>query len=307
MDNSSYFNLSIFLNIGPYRYPAFVLCLLLYVFIVCANLVIIVVILRERALHEAMYVFIALLSANALYGSVGFFPRFLLDILSDAHLIGRPACFAQIYVIYSYAFSEVTILGVMSYDRYVAVCQPLHYHSRMTSRRVKQLAALALIFPSLFVCLSVYMSARLPLCGSTIQKLFCSNWHVVKLACVASALTQIIATVAGLIISSITVFSILYSYYRIVRLCWKSSSGFQTKVFQSCLPHIISIGINCLTALSDSVLNSYNVQDLNPFVAIIVSLEFLIIPPILNPLIYGLKLPEIRTHIVRLFKFKNNI
>ncbi|XP_028992097.1 olfactory receptor 51E1-like [Betta splendens] len=307
MDNSSYFNLSIFLNIGPYRYPAFVLCMLLYVFIVCANLVIIVVILRERALHEAMYVFIALLSANALYGSVGFFPRFLLDILSDAHLIGRPACFAQIYVIYSYAFSEVTILGVMSYDRYVAVCQPLHYHSRMTSRRVKQLAALALIFPSLFVCLSVYMSARLPLCGSTIQKLFCSNWHVVKLACVPSALTQIIAVVGAMIISFVTLFCILYSYCRIIHLCWKSASGFQTKVFQSCLPHIVSIGINCVTSFSDSVLNSYNVQDMNPLVAIIVSLEFLIIPPILNPLIYGLKLPEIRTHIVRLFKFKNNI
>ncbi|XP_028992099.1 olfactory receptor 51F2-like [Betta splendens] len=299
MDNSSYFNLSIFLNIGPYRYPAFVLCMLLYVFIVCANLVIIVVILRERALHEAMYVFIALLSANALYGSVGFFPRFLLDILSDAHLIGRPACFAQIYVIYSYAFSEVTILGVMSYDRYVAVCQPLHYHSRMTSRRVKQLAALALISPAFCNSASIYMTAMFPLCGNKIQKVYCASWNIAKLSCVTSAITQIFSTTAAVIMSFLPICCILYSYSRIVLLCWKSSSMFRWKVLQSCLPHIISIMIYVLTSFSDTILNRYELHDLNPLLAITVSLEFVVIPPILNPLVYGLKLPEIRTHIVK--------
>ncbi|CAB1440815.1 unnamed protein product, partial [Pleuronectes platessa] len=71
-------------------------------FIVSANLVIILVISRERSLHEPMYMFIALLSVNSLYGSTGFFPRFLMDLVSDSHLISRPACFTQIYVIYTY-------------------------------------------------------------------------------------------------------------------------------------------------------------------------------------------------------------
>ncbi|KAF3842892.1 hypothetical protein F7725_001741 [Dissostichus mawsoni] len=88
MENGTYppyFNLTMFVNIGIYRYPAFVLCLLLYAVIIFANLVIIVVISREKVLHE---------------------PIFLRDLLSDTHLIPRSACFIQIYVIYTYASYE---------------------------------------------------------------------------------------------------------------------------------------------------------------------------------------------------------
>lgn len=124
MENSTvsfYFNLTMFVNIGHYRYPAFVFCLLLYSFIIIANVVIILVTSRERTLHEPMYVLITLLSVNSLYGSTGFFPRFLMDLLSDTHVISRAACYSQIYVIYTYASYEMTILGIIAYDRYVAV------------------------------------------------------------------------------------------------------------------------------------------------------------------------------------------
>lgn len=110
------FNLTMFVNIGSYRYPAFVVCLLLFSIIISANLVLILVISLERTLHEPMYIFIAFLSFNSLYGSSGFFPRFLMDLLSDTHLISRPACFTQVYVIYTYASYEMTILSIMAYD-----------------------------------------------------------------------------------------------------------------------------------------------------------------------------------------------
>ncbi|XP_067373077.1 olfactory receptor 10A3-like [Channa argus] len=307
MENSTqpfYFNLSIFVNIGFYRYPAFGLCLLLYGFIVSANLVIIVVIACERVLHESMYVFIALLSVNALYGSAGFFPRFLMDILSDTHLISRPACFTQIYVIYTYAFCEVTILGAMSYDRYVAICQPLHYHSRMTFKTVQMLAAFSWLCPALYLSVSIYVTITLPLCGNKIQKVHCASWNVLKLSCVTSATTEIVATIGAITVSFLPVTCILYTYFRIVLLCWKNSSEFRGKVLQSCLPHVISIVIYCVTSFSDTVLNRYNLQGLNPFVAILVSLEFVVIPPVLNPLVYGLKSPEIRTHILRMVSLK---
>ncbi|XP_078030957.1 olfactory receptor 10R2-like [Epinephelus lanceolatus] len=131
MENSTvsfYFNLTMFMNIGHYHYPAFVFCLLLYSFIVSANLAMIIIILREKTLHEPLYIFIAFLSVSALYGSTGFFPRFLIDLLSDTHFISHPACFTQIFIIYTYALYELTILSIMAYDRYVAVCHPLHYH-----------------------------------------------------------------------------------------------------------------------------------------------------------------------------------
>jgi hypothetical protein len=82
-----YFNLTMFVNIGPYRYLAFVFCFLLYAFIVSANLVIILTISQERSLHEPMYIFVSCLSINSLYGSAGLFPRLLQDLLSDTHFI----------------------------------------------------------------------------------------------------------------------------------------------------------------------------------------------------------------------------
>ncbi|XP_044073873.1 olfactory receptor 51E1-like [Siniperca chuatsi] len=305
MENSTvsfYFNLTMFVNIGHYRYPAFVFCLLLYSFIVSANLVIILVISRERTLHEPMYMFIALLSVNALYGSSGFFPRFLMDLLSDSHLISRPACFTQIYIIYTYASYEVTILSIMAYDRYVAVCHPLHYHRKMTSKTVLKLAALAWSFPAFGLMALIFLSARLPLCDNEIQKVFCANWNVVKLSCVNTYVNNIY----GLLLTITTVFFpffyVLYTYLQIVVVCWKSSAEFKGKVLQSCLPHIVSFVIYSITGFCDIALSRYNLEEINPFVAVILSLEFVIIPPVLNPLMYGLKLPEIRRHILRMLK-----
>ncbi|XP_070694629.1 olfactory receptor 6N1-like [Pempheris klunzingeri] len=303
MENSTvsfYFNLTMFVNIGHYRYPAFVFCLLLYSFIVFANLVIILVICRERTLHEPMYTFIALLCVNSLYGSTAFFPRFLMDLLSDTHLISRPACFTQIYVIYTYASYELTILGIMAYDRYVAVCHPLHYHRKMTPKTGFKLAALAWTFPAIGLTTCISLSASLPLCGNEIQKVFCANWNVVKLSCV----TTVVNNIFGMFLTITTVFLplcfVLYTYLRILVVCWKNSAEFKGKVLQSCLPHVVSFVIYSITAFCDIALSRYNLEEIKPFVAVILSLEFVVIPPVLNPLIYGLKLPEIRRQVSRM-------
>lgn len=303
MENSSYppyFNLTMFVNLGNYRYPTFVLCFLLYTVIISANLVIIVVISQEKTLHEPMYIFILCLSINSLYGSAGFFIRFLKDLLSDSHLISRSSCFLQIYVIYTYASYELTILGIMAYDRYVAVCQPLHYHNKITPKVVSRLIALALIYPAFSVAVCVHLASRLPLCGNKIPKVFCANWPVVKLSCV----TTVINNLVGMFLTTSTVFLplafVLYTYARIVLLCRKRSSKFKAKVIQSCLPHIITFVNYSITVFCDTALSRINLEELNPFLAVILSLEFVVIPTILNPLVYGLKLPEMRKCMLRI-------
>lgn len=297
MENNTfplYFNLTMFLNLGSFRYPTFVLCFLLYVFIVSANAVIIMVITREKNLHEPMYLFIVCLCLNSIYGSTGFFTRFLRDLLSDSHLISRWACFTQVYVIYTYASYELTILGIMAYDRYVAVCQPLHYHSRISLRVVYRLVALAVIYPAFSVFTCVYLSATLPLCGNEIPKVFCANWPIVKLSCVPTGLNNLV----GMLVSTTTVFLpllfVLYTYLRIVLVCRKKSSEYKSRVIQSCLPHIVTFVNYSITVFCDVSLSRINVEELNPFLGVILSLEFVVIPPILNPLVYGLKLPKIR-------------
>ncbi|XP_041807027.1 olfactory receptor 6N1-like [Chelmon rostratus] len=298
---ASHFNLTMHLNLEPYRNSSFVLSFLLFAIIVSANLLITLIISLNRALHEPMYIFVAFLSANSLYGSTGFFPRFLMDLLSDTHLISRPACFIQIYVIYTYASFEMTILSIMAYDRYIAVCHPLHYHSKMTPNTVCKLAAFAWICPAFSVAICLYLSIRLPLCGNKILKVYCAIWNVAKLSCV----TTIINNIVGLLVTTVTAILpltfVLYTYFRIMLVCRKSSSEFKKKVFQTCLPHTISFISYTITAVCDIALSRLNVEKLNPLLAVILSLEFVIIPPLLNPLVYGLKLPEIRRHIFRMF------
>ncbi|XP_013866916.1 olfactory receptor 51I2-like, partial [Austrofundulus limnaeus] len=243
---------------------------------------------------------VAVLSANALYGSTAFFPRFLMDLLSDVHWISRPACFTQMYVIYTYACNELTILSIMAFDRYVAVCHPLHYHSKLTTKTVFMLSALSWIFPALISFPGIFLSARLPLCGNEIQKVFCANWDIVKLSCISTTANNIL----GLFLTVTTVFFplfyVLFTYFRIMLVCWKSSAEFNGKVLQSCLPHLVSFVIYSIILFCDITLSRYDVKYINQFVAVILSLEFVVIPPVLNPLVYGLKLPDIRRHILGL-------
>ncbi|KAM6970071.1 putative olfactory receptor 13C6 [Aplochiton taeniatus] len=110
----------------------FPLTLVTYPLIITVNLTLIITIIQEKSLHEPMYIFICNLSINSLYGSAGFYPMFLNVLLSDIYVISYAACFTQAFVIYSSVLCEITILSVMAFDRYVAICRPLHYHTLMS-------------------------------------------------------------------------------------------------------------------------------------------------------------------------------
>ncbi|XP_031150904.1 olfactory receptor 10A3-like [Sander lucioperca] len=300
--NPLYFQFTLFADFGPLRYLFFSLCLLLYMTIVSANIVIILTVCLEKSLHQPMYIFICCLSFNSLYGSAGFFPRFLMDILSNTHLISRPFCFIQIYVIYTYAGYELTLLGIMAYDRFVAISQPLHYYSKMTFKMVIHLVIFAMLVPAFAVGFMLYLTVRLPLCGSKLNRLFCSNWPVVQLSCVDTTLNNIAGL--SLVITTIIIplFFVLYTYLRILLVCRRSSSEFRGKALQTCLPHIVTFVNYCISVFCELLLSRYNIDEMNPFVIVVLSLEFLIIPPINNPLVYGLNLPQIRRVIFSFFK-----
>ncbi|XP_070986584.1 olfactory receptor 1500-like [Oncorhynchus clarkii lewisi] len=124
---------------GQLKYLYFIILTVLYVSIVFANTVLIVVICMERILHEPMYIFLCSLCVNGLYGTAGFYPKLLLDLQSDVQVISYGGCFTQAYVIYTSVMCEISTLTVMSYDRYVAICRPLLYHTIVTSLTVRKL------------------------------------------------------------------------------------------------------------------------------------------------------------------------
>uniref|UniRef100_A0A3Q3JAB6 G-protein coupled receptors family 1 profile domain-containing protein n=1 Tax=Monopterus albus TaxID=43700 RepID=A0A3Q3JAB6_MONAL len=275
------------------RYLFFSLSLLIYVTIISANLVIVLSVCLETSLHQPMYVFICCLCLNSLYGSTGFFPRFLMDLLSDTHFISCPFCFIQMYITNTCLGHELSLLTVMAYDRFVAICQALHYHRKMTFRTVLLLLILAVLYPAWAFGYFFYQAIILPLCGNQLHKIFCTTWSIINLSCVDTTVISIVGQFVAMISIFIPLSFVLYTYLRILLVCRRSSSEFRGKALQTCLPHIVTFGNYCISLLCEFSLTMYNVDEVNTF-SVVLSLEFWIIPPIINPLVYGLNLPQIR-------------
>lgn len=277
-------------------YFAFVLTA--YLFTVFVNLTLIITIVLEKVLHEPMYFFVCNLCINGLLGANSFYPRFLLDLLSEVNLISYSECFLQICFIFYYVFCEYTSLAVMAYDRYVAVCKPLEYHSIMTPRRVLHLLLFTWLFSFTETAIGAVLTGRLPMCGRHVRKIYCSNWPMVKLSCVDNTANNIYAYV--LIFIHVTeAMLIIISYAKIIMTSMQSKSGW-AKFMQTCLPHLITL-INFNVALIFDVLDARStgstqkLQGIRNFLAV----EFLIVPPLLNPLIYGISLTKIRSRIIK--------
>ncbi|KAK2840445.1 hypothetical protein Q5P01_014185 [Channa striata] len=290
----SFFQFTVFADRSSLKYVFFSVCLLIYMTIISANVVIILTVCLEKSLHQPMYIFICCLSLNSLYGSAGFFPRFLMDILSDTHFISRPFCFTQIFVINTYKTYDVNILTIMAYDRFVAICHPLHYHSKITFRKVLYLLIFVVLYPVCIFSYFLYQSSTLPLCGYKLHRLFCTNWSIVQLSCVDTTLLITVGQFLAVVSIFIPLSFVLYTYLHILLVCRKSSPEFRGKALQTCLPHIVTFVNFCISVLIEVALSHSKTNETNTIAIVVLSLEFLIIPPTSNPLVYGLNLPQIR-------------
>lgn len=277
-------------------YFAFVL--IAYLFTVFVNSSLIITIFLDKMLHEPMYIFVSNLCINGILGANSFYLRFLVDLLSEVNLISYYECLIQICFIFYYVFCEYTSLAVMAYDRFIAVCKPLEYHSIMTPQRVLHLLLFTWLFSFTETTVGALLTSRLPMCGRHLKKIYCSNWPLVKLSCVETIGNNIYGYVLMFIHVSEALL-IIISYVHIIRTSLQSKSGW-AKFMQTCLPHLITL-INFNVALLFDVLDArygstQKLQTIRNFLAV----EFLIIPPLLNPLIYGITLTKIRSRILKI-------
>ncbi|XP_059188103.1 olfactory receptor 2A14-like [Centropristis striata] len=266
----------------------------LYVMIVGANLLLIVVICVNRSLHEPMYIFLCSLFVNELYGSTGLFPFLLVQILSDTHTVSAPFCYLQIFWLYSYACIEFNNLAVMSYDRYLAICYPLQYNKRMTFHKVAVLIIVIWLYCSVLCFIPITLSVPLQLCGNIINKVYCDNFFIVKLACSDTTVNSIY----GLIATSLVVFGpvslIVYTYLKILQVCFSGSKQTRQKAVSTCTPHLASLLNFSFGALFEIIQSRFNMNSVHIILRILLSLYFLTFTPFFNPVMYGLKLSKIR-------------
>ncbi|KAM6955628.1 olfactory receptor 6N1-like [Lycodopsis pacificus] len=292
------FSLSGFSATANYKITLFSLTLLCYCLIVVVNVSLILTIILDQNLHEPMYVFICSLCSNGLYGSIGFYPKFVFDLLSKIQVISYEGCLLQAFVIYSNAVIDYSILALMAYDRYVAICRPLEYHSVMSVRRIAVLIGFSWLVPLCCEVMIITLTSTLKLCGSKLDKLYCVNWSIVKLACGSTRANDIF----GLIITAfycIHFLLIACSYVQLVKLALKSREG-KRKFTQTCVPHLFCLLNVTVSLLFDVMYSRYGSASLPQSVKNFMAIQFLIIPPILNPIIYGLILTKIRNKIIYL-------
>ncbi|KAM4742009.1 olfactory receptor 10A3-like [Anableps anableps] len=290
-----YFTLAAYFDTKQLKYFFFMLVLFLYVLIVGSNVLLIVVICVNRSLHEPMYMFLCSLFVNELYGSSGLFPFLLVQILSDVHIISAPLCFMQIFCLYTYVGVEFCNLAIMSYDRYLAICHPLNYHFLMTLKKVGVSIAAAWVTLFLVVVCTTSLSFSLQLCGNVINKLYCDNYSIVKLAC--SDIT--VNNIYGLLSTAFCVFGpvsmIFYTYTRILKVCFSGSKQTRQKAVSTCTPHLASL-INFLFGVCFEVLQSrFNMSSVPNVIRVLLSLYYITCQPLFSPVMYGLKLSKIRS------------
>ncbi|KAM6955009.1 olfactory receptor 11H6-like [Lycodopsis pacificus] len=287
-----------------YRVALFSLTLLCYCFIVLVNVALIVTIILDKNMHEPMYILLCTFCMNGLYGTTGFYPKILWDLLSPVHVISYTGCLVQTLVIYSFVCSDLYILAVMAYDRYVAICRPLVYHSIMSKQRLLLLLCYSWLTPFCIIGTNIILTSRLKLCSPYIDRLYCMNWIIVKLACFpADTIVNNIVAYITIIIFVFHGFFIFWSYVYVIKTCVNSLEN-RAKFMQTCVPHLASLLIFLVTILFDVMNIRFGSNNLPQTLQNFVAIEFLIIPPVVNPLIYGFKLTKIRNRILGGITFK---
>ncbi|XP_048022892.1 olfactory receptor 52Z1-like [Megalobrama amblycephala] len=310
MTNSSIVSsvmLEVLYRMDDLKYLYFMIFFVLYMFVLFANTTLIFIIITDKALHKPMYVFLCNLAVNGIYGGTALLPSLMGTLMSPSHEVSLACCKAQTYFLHTYAIIEFTILSVMSYDRYVAICYPLQYHSIMTITRVYKLIAFSWGYPLVAFALFFILTLRLTICRNIIGRVYCSNYSLVKLSCDDTNVVSAIGLFSVVVYTFPQLAMTLYSYGHILKICFTATKKSKIKALKTCTPHLFAILNYSVGCFFEIVQSRFDTSYLPFETQIVMSLYFLIFPPILNPAIYGLSVQALRANIFRLFSSKNKL
>ncbi|XP_074838622.1 olfactory receptor 11L1-like [Carettochelys insculpta] len=267
----------------------FVVLLLVYLLTIMGNVVIISVVQLEPRLHSPMYAFLQNLSFLEICYTSTIMPKMLVG----GKAISFAACMVQLYCFVFLGATECFLLTVMAYDRYLAVCDPLHYVVAMSDVLCAQLAVgswVTGVFTGLLPCLLI---SRLHFCGSNqLKHFFCDIPPLLQLSCSDTSATELVIFILSLLVLVGCLILTLVSYLFIILTILKipSSSG-KKKTFSTCGSHLAVVAIYYGTMISMYIQPASGLSsELNK----IVSVFYTIITPLLNPVIYGLRNKDFR-------------
>ncbi|CAI9617858.1 unnamed protein product [Staurois parvus] len=253
---------------------------------VAGNLLLIVAVRTDKRLHTSMYTFLSSLSfLDILYTST-VAPNMLSNFLSLKKSISFAGCVIQVYFFLVLGETECFLLALMAYDRYVAICNPLHYNMIMNTMVCVRMISMAWLTGCIIAFLDTYFTFRLTYCGpNTINHFFCDGPLLMELSCSDVTSVNILKLVDTTISLFLPLSLILMSYLRIIITITTIHLG-KNKAFSTCVSHLIVVVICYGTAMFIYIRPENSVsRDVDKMVAVF----YTMITPMLNPLIYSLR------------------
>uniref|UniRef100_A0A2K5PAB1 Olfactory receptor n=2 Tax=Cebus imitator TaxID=2715852 RepID=A0A2K5PAB1_CEBIM len=278
----------------------FLTFLTIYLVTLMGNSLIILVTLADPMLHSPMYFFLRNLSFLEIGFNLVIVPKMLGTLLAQDKTISFLGCATQMYFFFFFGVAECFLLATMAYDRYVAICSPLHYPVIMNQRTRAKLAA-ASWFPGFPVAtVQTTWLFSFPFCGTNkVNHFFCDSPPVLRLVCADTALFEIYAIVGTILVVMVPCLLILCSYTRIAAAILKipSAKG-KHKAFSTCSSHLLVVS---LFYISSSLTYFRPKSNNSPDSKKLLSLFYTVVTPMLNPIIYSLRNSEVKNALSRTF------
>ncbi|XP_072720118.1 olfactory receptor 4S2-like [Ciconia boyciana] len=303
MENASYVKEFILLGLSEnqgVQKVCFVMFLFFYMIIVAGNLLIVITVISSQRLNSPMYFFLCYLSfIDICYSSVTA-PKMIADFLVENKTISFVGCIAQLFGVHFFGCTEIFILAVMAYDRYIAICRPLHYTTLMTRRVCGRMVISSWAGGFVHSIVQTLLTTQLPFCGpNKIDHYFCDVHPLLQLACTNTyAVGIIVVANSGMI--ALSCFFILVMSYIVILVSLKSqTSEGRHKALSTCGSHITVVILFFGPCTFTYIRPSSNLSEDKS-----VAVFYTVITPMLNPLIYTLRNEEVKSAMRKLWSRK---
>ncbi|XP_061447894.1 olfactory receptor 14A16-like [Rhineura floridana] len=284
-----------------------VMFIFIYLTAVLINLLIITAVILDHHLHSPMYFFLINLSLIDVCSISTTLPKSIAISLTNNKMISFSGCVTQVFLVVTFVGGELTLLTVMAYDRYVAICHPLQYTLIMNWDACIQMAAVCWVSNLFHAVLQTSFTFRLDFCGSNIiRQYFCDIPQLQKISCSDTRVNQLLIFIIGFIVDSFCFALIFASYgYIFSAVLWIPSVQGRYKAFSTCTPHLTVFTLFFVTAvfsyMRPKALSS-------PTVDLVSAVLYTVLPPVLNPIIYSFRNRDIQAAIWKIPpKLKNII
>ncbi|XP_006885725.1 PREDICTED: olfactory receptor 51Q1-like [Elephantulus edwardii] len=272
-----------------------------YTISIMGNTTILVIICKDTSLHQPMYLFLSMLALTDLGLTFTTLPTVMQLLWFNMQKIRFEACFAQFFFLHGFSFMESSVLLAMSFDRYVAICRPLHYASVLTNDVIGKIGIAIICRCVLAVLPSLFLLRRLPFCGShLLSHSYCLHQDMIRLVCADIRVNSWYAFVLVLLIIVLDPVLIILSYALILRNILGTATWTERlKALNNCLSHFLAVLVLYVPMVSLSMTHRFAKQA-PPLVNVAIANIYLLAPPVMNPIIYSVKTKQIRQGIFHL-------